>query len=347
LVVSFVAMTAWPIAKASAQTQPTKGGIEKKDDEGIGKATDPNIPEGKDVKDDSGDDSSSGHEPNPDGDTGDDATGDNPDKANAVTVNDLEGGVHKKMPRATKATYPIEIIERPLTLVAAQAQVTLDVPMVFNTGLAGVAMSQVLHGAYGVTRDVQVGVGYGFGLDNLGAKNMAKAFYAGKAFSIEGAYYAVPGWLAPTIAFDFNGSPFATSVILGAPFRITLHKKFAIIGGDNLFNIRIHKFPVDIDQPILTIGNELRTMTGDTQDTGYLNLHFGGIYQHKSNIAFTGMFGALFPSFSGSPSQHTSLVFSGYWSKNKNLDFSARIGMLNLSDASHSFTFGLFVAYRM
>ncbi len=327
--VLLVAMAAWPLRSFG-------GGVEKEPDTGIGKAEDPNIPESKDTGGDEGGGDEGG---------GDEGT-DNPDKANAVTVGDLEGTTHKKAPRATKSSYPMAVIERPLTLTATQAQVTLDVPMIAGTGAGGLIMTQVLRGSYGITQDIQVGVGYGFGVDVLGAKMGVKGYTAGKAFSVDGAYTVIPGWLAATISFPFYAQPFASSMTIGAPFRVTLNKQIALIGGQDLLQIRFAKFPVSLDRPWDNIAGAAVDAVHGTQPSGNLNLTAGALYQRKENLAFTGMIGFFLPDF-GSPSKSTSLLFSGIWSKSKTLDFSFRFGFSDLAHPGDSVTFGLFAAYRL
>src|SRR5512134_3215981 len=60
--------------------------------------------------------------------------------------------------RFTKRDYPTELVRRPMTLAAQQAEVSLDMPFSGNDGSP--ALTQVLRGAFGVTVDLQLGVTY-------------------------------------------------------------------------------------------------------------------------------------------------------------------------------------------
>src|SRR5215510_2297875 len=68
-------------------------------------------------------------------------------------------------PRYTKADYPTEIVKRPLTLAAEQAQVSLDMPFVAGDGHP--TLTQILRAAFGVTQDFEVGLSYSIGLERL------------------------------------------------------------------------------------------------------------------------------------------------------------------------------------
>src|SRR5215470_1885577 len=60
--------------------------------------------------------------------------------------------------RWTKANYPTEIVKRPLTLAAEQAQVSLDMPFVAGDGHP--TLTQVLRAGFGVTQDFEIGLTY-------------------------------------------------------------------------------------------------------------------------------------------------------------------------------------------
>lgn len=312
----------------------TKGGIEQPEDSGIGTAEDPNIPD------------------EPEGDD-DDATADEPGDADAVTVGDLEGTTKKKAPRITKKTYPLAVIDRPVTLAAAQTEVSLDVPItlgvqdVGGNDLASAMMTQVIRGTYGITQDLQVGIAYGVGRELLGKESGIMGFEAGKAFSLDGGYTVIPGMLAGTagLAF-FAGDPFAMSLALGAPFRVSLGKKLAVIGGQDLLTFKLVKMPVSVSDPNQNITTAADIAINGSAPNVLLNVTFGALIQAKPNVALTGLIGFL-STFEGER-QPVSLTFGVTWSQSPKLDFSARAGLRSLDrDIDQSFGMGLFVAYRL
>jgi hypothetical protein len=283
-----------------------------------------------------------GLEPATEGDGDGGEEGDRPNDPDAMTTkSDDDDATAMAKVRPTKATYPIAVIERPLTLTRNQAEVTLDVPVVFDVGA-----TQVLRGGFGVTQDIQVGVSYAVGLERFKTEGTQKGFEPGKALSIDGAYTVIPDHLAVTLSIPLYFSPFAASVSIGAPFRVRLHKKFALIGGNDLLAVAFNRWPVVVADPAYNLAQTAFDVPGQGSfDRGILNINAGAQVQYKPNLVFTGMFGIHFPDFSDS-ARPVSATVGATWTRGKNLDVGARLGM---SDLSSSDTFGLAIsaAYRL
>jgi hypothetical protein len=316
-------------ASSVARADDPKGGS---DTEGIGTASDPNVDE-----------------------SGDTSVNDDPNAADAETTKEENptAAVARKG-RITKSTYPVAVIHRPMTLPANTAEIAIDAPVYFGgpvdndeTGAIdiGARATQVLHAAYGVTQDIQVGVSYGFGSERLSPPEGAKGFEAGKAFSVDGGYTVLPEHLAVTVSLPFYADPFASSLVLGAPFRINMSDKLALVGGQDLLEVAFNKWPVRPGDPEFNLSQALRDVPGATPfSKGAVNLQFGAQVQVKPNVVISGWTRIHIEDFTNDDTP-VSLYGGVMWSK-WNLDLGARLGFYRLDEAS-SFGLGLSAAYRL
>jgi len=267
---------------------------------------------------------------------------DNPDEPDAATTNlgdEPATRVARKRGRYTKKNYPLELIKRPLTLARRQAEITFDVPFVFDAK----TLTQVLRADYGVTQDFQLGLTYSFGLETLSPSH----FEAGKAFSLDCGYTIVPGWLSVVGRLPMYVDPFAMGVTLGVPFRVPLVGKWALHGGHDLVAVRIHRFPVDAADPAYNLGALAATRPGfGKEPDANLNINFGAIYQAKPNVGVYGTMAYRFPDLS-TDDQPISLFVGATWAKSRKLDFGARAGCGRLDDVGATFTLALYTAYRL
>jgi hypothetical protein len=243
----------------------------------------------------------------------------------------------------TKATFPAELIFRPMTLLPGQAQFTLDLPYVSGdeTGL-----TQVLHASYGVVDNLEIGLTYGFGLTRLAAKGMEKGYEAGKAFSVDAAYALLPKNLALTLSVPFYTDPFAMSVTLGAPFRFAFNDKWAIFGGGGLIDVKIVKIPVEVANPEFNI-TTLDKITGENQPEpdGNVKLQLGTLYQAQPHLAGFVTFDLRAPDFSGEKAAY-ALFAGGTWTWKNKLDVSARAGWASL-EQDDAVTVSVNTAFRL
>jgi hypothetical protein len=248
--------------------------------------------------------------------------------------------------RYTKDDYPDEIVKRPLTLAAEQAQISLDVPLSSNGG--NPTLTQILRAGVGLTRDWQVGVTYGFGLDRLDAQPGEKGYEAGKAFSVETAYTIIPQYLAAELSFAFFADPdlFGMSLAIGVPFKIEIGDQWAFFGGRNLIRVKLHGLDVDPADPAYNLAQSGLIQRGVSPDDGRVQLDVGVVFQPQTNVAVFGTFGVGWPDFSTHDQPFSTFVGAVYTAAHR-FDLGARIGFDMLDHLSDSFAASVFVAVRL
>ncbi|MFH0901344.1 MAG: hypothetical protein V2A73_12015 [Pseudomonadota bacterium] len=227
-----------------------------------------------------------------------------------------------KARRYSRNDYPIEQINRPLTLAAELTEVSLELPLAMGDSKS---LSQVLRAAHGVTQDVQVGFIYG-GLWSI----TGSTYEVGKAFAATAAYTIVPGILAAEMRLPFHCSPFAMGLTLGVPFRWRITDKLALSGGQELLEIRMYKFPVDPSDPGYDLVQEAAHSEGDAPAKGNVNLRLVGLYQAKKNLAAMLAIGFQWLNFGD---QIPSMLVGASYSPTANLDIGLQAGF-QLDEAS-------------
>jgi len=272
---------------------------------------------------------------------------DAPPEGDAITVEDLEeGGVRAvKKQRYTKKTYPLELVKRPLTLAAAQAEISLDSPFLMGSG--NPTLWQVLRARYGITRDIEGGITYSFGLLNLSPPDGVETFEPGKGFSFDGAYTIWAEHLAVAMSLPFYVDPdaFGMGFNLSIPFRVNLGSRWAIFGGQDLLQVRIVKMPVDPANPGANLAIVAASAGGGEEPRGNLAINVGGMFQFKPNVAIYATMGFRYLDFedTGAP---VSLFGGATWSRHNRLDLGGRLGFLDM-DNSDSFSLSVYAAYRL
>jgi hypothetical protein len=313
-----------PALAVADDAAPAPKGNDSPPTDGMAPAEDPNVPERPESED-------------------------QPDDPDAETTNLDKGTTVEKKQRPTKATYPLELTWRPLTLTAGQAEISLDSP-VAPFADAPTGATQVLRFAYGITQDIQIGVTYGAGAERLKKRDAPsddKGFEPGLAMSIDGAYTILPDHLAVTLSLPIYFQPFTVSATIGAPFRLRLGKKLALYGGHDLVRIAMNGWPIDVASAEYNLGQVANdTPGGETLDRGQLNLNFGAQIQLKPAFALVAETGFHFIDF-GDADRPMSAFVGGLWSaKNAKLDLGGRLGFGRL-DEKDSLFLALFVAYRI
>lgn len=285
--------------------------------------------------------------PDPEGPIAEPDIPDSPPEGDAITVDDLEEGGTRavKKLRFTKKTYPIEAVRRPLTLAAAQAEISLDSP--FLAGTDSPTIWQVLRARYGITRDLEAGITYSFGLLNLSPPEGAETFEPGKGFSFDGAYTLWPEHLAVQASLPFYVDPdaFGMGFNLGIPFRVNLGSRWAIYGGQDLLQVRIVKMPVDPANPGYNLAIVAASAGGGEEPRGNLAINLGGMYQYRPNIVTYVTMGFRYLDFedTGAP---VSFFGGATWSRHNRLDLGGRIGFFDM-DTTDSFSLSVYAAYRL
>src|SRR5262249_10772641 len=257
-----------------------------------------------------------------------------------------EHGPATPVPRYERGDYPTEMVKRPLTLPAEMAQVSLDMPLILHQG--DPTLTQILRGGFGITRDLQVGLTYGFGLERLSSQPGLDGYQAGKAFSIDGAYTVIPQKLSATLSFAFLAEPdhFGISVALGVPFKIEIGDKWAIFGGNDLLRVKLKEVPVDPTDPEYNFAQLALLEKGSPSHDGRLELNLGVAYQPAANVALFGTFGVGWPDF-GTNQQPYSIFAGASYTAAKRWDFGARLGFYRLDQLEESFSAAVFGAVRI
>src|SRR5262249_32762242 len=154
-------------------------------------------------------------------------------------------------------------------------------------------LTQVLRGAFGVTRDFELGVTYSVGLERLSARTGEDGFEAGKAFSLDGALTVIPQLLAAELRLGFLVDPdqFGFGLILGAPFTGQSGERGAIVAGQDLVHIKIRALPADPADPAATVAQLDNIARGVATSRGSIDIKAGVVFQPRKNVAVYGTFG--------------------------------------------------------
>src|SRR5207302_5814771 len=83
-------------------------------------------------------------------------------------------------------------------------------------------------------------------------------------------------------------SPFAISLMIGAPIKFSFGDKFAVGGLDDLLNIRLDRFAPTFYQELQNATNASNTMTNTIKSQGELRVSLYGQYQYQPNLAIIG-----------------------------------------------------------
>ncbi|MEM9489779.1 MAG: hypothetical protein AAGC55_11575 [Myxococcota bacterium] len=237
--------------------------------------------------------------------------------------------------RRVRTGYPIEEALRPITLAEGMSEITIDVlsnvDAYFSTAL--------IEARYGITRQAQLGLGYGPGaVDSDG-------FTAGKAVSID-VHYLLADWLAVQVELPILLDPFSMGLTLGAPLRFRFGERFALIGGHDLVHIALRRFVPAVGDPLFNEAQVAIDEVDTILDSGELRLLGGAIYQLKPNLALLAELGLLARDFAITDAGVPLLATLTYSVSNK-FDLGARIGFRDLGDADETFGATLQLALRI
>lgn len=248
-------------------------------------------------------------------------------------------------PRFSKRTYPDELVRRPLTLAEEQIKVALEVPFVLGDGHP--TLTQILSGAYGLTRDLELGFTYGFGLERLNPERGEDGYAAGKAFSLDASYTLFPQLVAAQLrlAFLADSDRFGMALVLGAPFKIELGSRWAIFGGQDLVRIRLTGLPVDPTNPAETEAQLAIAARQGQTSRGSVNLNVGVLFQAQPDLALHATFGTSWLDFSGDD-QPFSLFAGVTYTFLHMCDIGGRIGFYRLDEPADSFSLAAYIAAR-
>lgn len=243
--------------------------------------------------------------------------------------------VEAKVAAPVRTGYPIERIYRPLVLPRRMIEAGLEVPLTVNPGSAGA----VLRGAFGVTHELQLGLRY-----NTFTATEDDTF-GGKAFAIDADYLIFP-WLAAQVSLPVNVDPYSQGLVLGAPMKFTFVDKFSIEVLRDFIGFKLYRFlPSAIsaaENEALAIADEQNAIVPD----GELNVGARFTYQFAPNLAGDARYNIRMVDFKEDGAPH-ELTVGAWYSTSAKLDLAARLGFLDMANASDSFAAQLLVAFRM
>jgi len=261
-------------------------------------------------------------------------------------------------PKLTKAAYPIEEVLRPITLPRNMSEISIDPHVEVSrptvNGLTGPATSDALRARYGITNKVQLGLTYMLaGIYDDPNTPAAKdyAVHPGKAMGLD-LTVLLDSWIGARLALPMYVSPFAMSVVLGAPMKFVLSDKVAIGGMDEVLTIRADKFAPSFYQELDNAIATSTTMTGTAQSRGNITISGFGEYQYQPNFVIIGRIGFIDDDFSANRDNFghggiTTFIRAGFnWTPRKYLDAGLSLGFEDLSRGG-SFAPAGFLAFRI
>lgn len=251
----------------------------------------------------------------------------------------------EKVPRYTKADYPTEVILRPMTL--AELQVELSHTLVFVANSGNSLIWSIEHGAFGITPDWEVGFTWAPFLSAFDPPPGGDGFKAGRGFSIDGAWTAIPDWLAIRLKLAFYADPdvFGFGLVIGAPFRWRILPRLALFVGEDLLYIKVAKLAVDPADPTRNVAEVANLVRQIPTAAGRINLSFGAIWQITDFTAMFGNFAIGWEDFSFTD-QPYSLYAGVTHAISRQIDVGARLGFRRLDDSA-SFTFSASFGLRL
>ncbi len=261
------------------------------------------------------------------------------------------------VPKAPPRTgYPVEEVLRPITLPKNMTELAIGPHFeVDDQSRQGFASSDAFHARYGITSRVEIGLYWAFaGIfhDPSGARGMMTSgslgLNSGKAVGLEVTVSILP-WLAVRVGVPIYVSPDAVSLSLGAPIKAVFFDKLAIGGLEEIFNIKLDRFPVQFYQEYDNAVAAFETQSGGNntvQPGGYFTLSGFASYQYDHDLAFLGRIGyqtALNGGSSGFAgtgalgSTETFLHVGLQWTPRPYVDLGFTLGF---DDLAHAGTFG-------
>ena len=241
-------------------------------------------------------------------------------------------------PKAMKpAGYPLEQSQRPITLPANMAELSIG-PHFQASPYAG---ADALRARYGITKQIQLGLTYVMGgvYDDPVSSKKEYKFHVGKAAGLD-VTVLLTNWLAVRGGIPVYFDPFAASFAAGAPMKFILSEKMAIGGMDDVLNVRIKRFPPSFYQEAYNAAGAANDMNNTEQSRG--RLRFSGYveYQQNPKMALLGKIGIETDLGAGgggaagtsTPSDTVSFIRAGVqYSPKKYLDVGGTIGFDDLS----------------
>ena len=245
---------------------------------------------------------------------------------------DLEQDSNNGSPRPIeieqKKQYPIEKVNRPLTLFHGMAEISYDLPVFLDTFSA----NNILAFKYGYSDALQLGLTYNVGqFDSDG-------FDVGRAFALD-ARYTLKKWVAAQVTVPIHVDPFAVALKLGAPMQFSFYDTWRFEFGEDLLSIKINDFIPRLESVSVNQASAFASATNTISARAVLDVSGHVFYQWKRNQVIEGHFGFL-RSLDGTDTTTDEPVFLhlGFAHSLSNLfDLKALAGINRLDDPVETF----------
>ena len=247
-------------------------------------------------------------------------------------------------PRTRAGAYPVTEVLRPLTLPDFTSEIRVDA---LFYPLSPLDAEFGLRARYGITRQVQLGLGYGIGGFYNDGKRDKVRFNTGKAISLDVSYLATD-WIAPRIAIPMYVDPFAIGLVLGAPVKFRFGDRLAIVGFEDVvaFKLQDDKFLPDLRREKANEAAVDQLTSGTIQSDGFFRLDGGVLYQLAPDLVVSGRFGVTFDDFTSADAA-TSLRGLVQFTPVRTLDLIGEAGWDRLDENGGSLHLSAALAVRI
>jgi hypothetical protein len=263
----------------------------------------------------------------------------------------VAGPVEKK-----STGYPIELVQRPITLPANMAEVAIGPHMMASPATA----TDALHARYGITPKIQLGLTYVmYGVYKQSAVDPMSTsdkvgFHPGKAGGFD-LTVLLKDWAALRFAVPMYLDPFAMGLQAGVPLKFKLGDKLALGGMDDVLTVALPvgaKFAPSFYHEAINAERANFDVNHTAQSAGLLRFSGYVNYQQKPNMAILGRIALEFEDFSANRTTAgggatTSLHGGVLFSPKKFLDVGGTLGFDDLSTLPESFALAGFLAARI
>jgi hypothetical protein len=250
-----------------------------------------------------------------------------------------------------KAGYPIEEVDRPITLPQNMGEVSIAPHFQVSPYMGGDA----LRFRFGITPKVQLGLTYLFAgaYDDPSDTSDKVGFHAGKAGGLD-VTVLMQNWIGVKVGIPVYLDPFAMSLTAGAPMKFKFDK-LAIGGMEDVVNITLKRFPPSLYQEAYNAEGAFFDMTNSQQSRGRLRFSGYAAFQQSMKLALIGRLGidrdlgAGGGGAAGTSTVETTQTFiraGVQFSPRRFIDVGASAGFDNLAKAG-SFGLAGFFALRI
>lgn len=256
-----------------------------------------------------------------------------------------DAGTTPVAPKTRTVAYPITEVLRPLTLPDFTSEIRLEA---LFYPLSPIDAEFGLRARYGITRQLQIGVGYGIGGFYDDGKRDKVRFNTGKAVALD-VSYLVADWIAPRLSIPMYVDPFAIGLVLGAPVKFRFGDRFALVGGEEIVGFKLldGKFLPNLRSEKANEAAVDQIEGSNTiQSDGFFRIDGGVLYQLAPDLVVSGRFGLTLDDFSGDDAP-TSLRALVQFTPTRSVDIVGEAGWDRLDENRGSLHLSAALAVRI